>query len=157
MSSQIKAIYTAFANMDVAIDGNTIPVKKPEQLPDSIQTAQLPVRLLTPLRPFLPDYSRSSSWNTSEGSSVNRVDWTIIDIFLYDAMNQRIGIKAHADSLIDYCVAYIDAMNDGSLVLPNNTMITNWTTRPDVINYPIGSNSWYYGVYCYHSILEKIP
>lgn len=157
MSSQIKNIYSAFSAMDVTLDGEIVPVKKPETLPNSIQTANLPLRLLTPLQPFIPNFSTSSSWNAGVGSSVNQVNWIVTDIFLSDAMNQNIGIRAHADTLIDYCVAYIEAMNDGSLALPNNTMITNYTTRPDVINYPIGSQYWYYGVFCYINILEKIP
>lgn len=156
MASQIQAVYTALTNMDVSIDSKVIKVKKPSELPNSIQTASLPIRLLTPIQQFVPGFMQSDSWNSSLGSGIVQVNWTITDIFLYDAVNQTIGIRALTDPLVDYCANYIEAMNDGSLVLPSSIQIKNYTARPDIINYPLGSNFWYYGAYVYHNILEKM-
>ena len=155
MSSQIKSVYTALANMDVTIDSAVVDVKKPNELPNSINTAILPVRLLTPIQQFTPGILRSEGWNGALGSTVIQLNWSITDIFLYSTVAQNIGIKALADPLVDYCVAYVDALNN-TLSIPSNLMISNYQIRPDIINYPLGGATFFYGVYVYLNLLEKM-
>lgn len=157
MSSQIKEIYQAISDMDIVLNGAVVPVKKPSELPNSIQTANLPVRLLTPIHQFIPGFITSDNWNAGLGSGIVQATWNVVDIFLYEPVNQTIGVRALTDPLIDYCKIYIDAMNAGELALPNNVVNLNYIMRPDIINYPLGGATFYYGVYTYHTILEKIP
>lgn len=154
MTSQLSEIYNSLSEMDVTLNSEVVKVKKPSELPSSINTAILPIRLLTPIQQFNPQLGESSTWNAF-GNNVVQVNWFITDMFLYDAVNQTIGIRALSDPLVDYCAAYLDTLNSGVLDLPVSTMLRSYNFVPDIINYPLGGQNFYYGVYVYLNFLEK--
>lgn len=155
MASQIEEIYTAFKNSVVTVGSKSITVKEPATLPNSIQTANLPLRLLTPISRFSTGFATSNStWNSGQGSQKNQIDWVITDLFLYDALNQQIGVKALSSPLVEYCKNYLDMM--ANFELPSSCWISNISLRCDVFDYPIGIGIFYYGVIALVSVTEKI-
>lgn len=157
-SSGILQSYQALAEMELVIDGKAVRGYAPDELPSAIQTAHLPVRLLTPISRFSNQAGvTGTTWNVSNGSGVNRVDWQITELFLWEAVNQTVGIRAVSEPLLKYCVAYLDTLAAGGLQLPVNSIVTNVTFRPDIVEYPIFSGHGFYGVITNISIMEKIP
>lgn len=157
-NSKLLESYKAIAGMELVIDG--VPVKgiAPEDLPNSITTAVLPVRLLTPISRFSGQVGATgTTWNVSYGSGVNRIDWQITELFLWEAVNQNVGIKAMSGPLIKYCTNYLEVLASGGLQLPVNSVVTNVTFRPDVVEYPIFSGHGFYGVITNITLMEKIP
>lgn len=155
MPSQIQEIYTAISNTVVTVGGKSVTVKEPSTLPNAIHTANLPLRLLTPISRFTSTFANSNStWNSGQGSQKNQIDWTITDLFLFDAINQQIGIKALSSPLVEYCKNYLDMM--ANFELPSSCWISNINLRSDVLDYPFGTGNFYYGVIAIVSITEKI-
>lgn len=157
-SSKVVECYNALAAMELFVDGISVKGVRPSELPSSVQTAHLPLRLLTPISRFAgPVGTTATTWNVSRGSGVNRVDWFITELFLWEAVNQNVGIKAMSDPLLKYCVAYLDTLAAGGLQLPENVVVTAVSFRPDVIEYPIFSGQPFYGVVTSITMMEKIP
>jgi hypothetical protein len=157
-SSKVLECYNAIADMEVIIDGKVVDGVRPNALPSSVQTAHLPLRLLTPISRFAgPAGTTATTWNVSKGSGVNRVDWFVTELFLWDAVNQNVGIRAVSDPLLKYCATYLDVLAIGGLVLPDNCVVTSVSFRPDVIEYPLFSGQAFYGVVTNITIMEKIP
>lgn len=158
MGSQILASYDAIADMELVVDGKEVRGFRPADLPNAITTAQLPVRLLTPISRFANQTGiTGTTWNVSGGSNVNRVDWQVVELFLWEAVNQNVGLRAMSQPLLKYCVTYLDTLAAGGLALPVNSIVTNVTFRPDVVEYPIFSGHGFYGVVTILSLMEKIP
>lgn len=158
MSSQIKEIYAAFASLSITLGTKVVTAKQPSELPNTIPSANLPLRLLTPISRFSNNFGISdTTWNSGLGSQVNQVTWTITDLFLYDAINTQIGVKALTDPLIDYAKEYLNQAANGGIDLPGNCWVDQISLRPDVIEYPLGSGNFYYGVVAIVRVTEKIP
>lgn len=157
-SSKIVESYKAIAKMELYVEGMAVKGFAPNELPNSVTTAILPIRLLTPISRFSGQVGNTATtWNVSYGSGVNRVDWQITELFLWEAVNQNVGIKAMSDPLLNYCVQYLDTIAAGGLVLPDNSVVTNVSFRPDIVEYPIFSGHGFYGVVTNISLMEKIP
>jgi len=156
--SNLVEIYEAVAAMEMVVDGQNVTGFGPSEALDAVPNAYLPARLLTPISRFSENTGiAGSTWNVSMGSTVNRVDWQVNELFLYEPMNATIGIKAIAGPLLEYCVTFLQTIANGGLVLPVNAVVTNVSFRPDVIEYPLFSGHAFYGVATTILIMEKIP
>jgi len=156
--SRVLESYNALAAMELTIDGVAVKGIAPEDLPNAIVTAVLPVRLLTPISRFSGQVGNTgTTWNVSY-LPINSVDdWQITELFLWEAVNQNVGIKAMSGPLIKYCTNYLEVLASGGLQLPVNSVVTNVSFRPDVIEYPIFSGHGFYGVITNITLMEKIP
>lgn len=150
MSSQLRAIYTAIANMDVLSGGAVVTAYDVSDLPASVPSGALPVRLLMPLsgesaglngRPM-------SVGGFGRGSVIN---WQIVDLLLHTPAAQN-KLDVIVPALVDYQVAYMEAMM--RLTMPSVAV-----TALDV-GFSVGvysyANTEYYGVETRLSIREIV-
>ena len=151
MSSTILAIYNTLEATVITVSETAVTVYDADELPNSVPAASLPVRLLTPLNPFGVEVGGfSESIAMSGGSQPYIVNWTIADLMLWQPVATDIGVKAHAKELLSYCVQYLDMLK--TLAVP---FVTTVSLVPDVINYPVQSDNWYYGVRAVLEVQEK--
>lgn len=156
--SVIQDVYAAISELELVLDDKILTCAKPSSVPNTITTAHLPLRILTPLSRFSNQFSTAgNSLNPNQGSGVNNVFWTITELFLLSPISQGSGIRFQNDMLVDYCAEFYYRIGNGYLNMPTNTWINNVTFRPDVIEYPIGSGQFYFGVVGIFTISEKIP
>jgi hypothetical protein len=156
--SKISEVYDAFASLPITIGDNDIICFEPSKIPNTITTAHLPLRMLSPISRFTQQFANASNvFNVGLGGTVNQIFWTITDLFLYQPISQNIGIKAKNDVLIEYCTDYFEKLASGALELPDNIWIENVVMRPDVIEFPLLSSNFFVGVVGLFTISEKIP
>lgn len=153
MSSSIEAFYDTLAATVFTIGPVTVAVKDADEIPNSVPAANVPVRLLTPLAPFGVEVGAASSViAVTGGSQPYIVDWTVVDILLWSKIVTDVGVKAHAKDLVAYCVQYLEMLK--SLDRPN-FILQSVQLTPDVINYPLQSADWFYGVRATLLLTEK--
>jgi len=153
MSSNILTIYDQIAATSITVNGTAVTVKDADQLPNRVASADLPVRLLTPLSGFGAEGAQSSSvWASSGGSSVRQVEWIIYDLLLWQPITLDVGVKAWAKELLAYSRQYFDML--GSLELTGAVRLDANLTH-SVIEYPLLSGVLYGGVRATLTIREK--
>lgn len=146
--SIIVQIYAALDGMAVTyLDKDnasvTATVYALSEMLDSVQTANLPARLLV-----LP----SSQVVLGPGPEAT-ADYTIQDLFLLEAAAQGGGSKVQAPVLLRYMVAYQEAiakkwqmLGGGAVGWQTEAFTTNITLTPGKYTYPANSDSVFYGV-----------
>ena len=152
MASAIEAIYDALAETSITVNTVSVAVKDADELPNSVAAANLPVRLLTPIAAFgLEAGAETVLVGSSTGGNPYDVNWYINDVMLWSKVISDTGVKAHAKDLISYCAQYYEmARTFGA-----SYNVIDVQLVPDVINYPQGSNDWFYGVRAVLTIKEK--
>lgn len=158
MASQIVGLYSALAATTVVVNGVTVGVKDLTTLPNSLDTAILPCRLLTPISQFLGSNLQSGIGTIASYSGVNEVRWNVADIAYFKPVAQDIGIRAIADDLVIYMREYqamISAFTMSSA--GGSTMwIQNLVMNAGVFEYPLLSGRFFYGVAATLTVVEKI-
>lgn len=158
MSSKILEIFDAFAAMQVQIDLVNIPCHGLENALNSYQTAHLPIRVITPITRYSPGlFYSNDNWNSGLGSVVNQMNWTIVDVLLYEAIAQRSGPKSSYRQLVTYVKDYTDQLANGALLLPENCWVESVVVKPDIVEYPFGSGNFFYGAVTIAQVKEKVP
>ena len=158
MSSKILEIFDAFEAMQVQIGSDIISCHGLANALNSYQTAHLPIRVITPITRYSPGlFYSNDNWNSGLGSVVNQMNWTIVDVLLYEAIAQRSGPKASNRQLVEYIKDYTDKLANGQLLLPDNCWVESVIVKPDIVEYPFGSNNFYYGAVTIAQVKEKVP
>lgn len=158
MASKIENIYSAFSSMVVNVDGESIRCDTINQVLNTYQSADLPVRVLSPMSRFIPAAFYSTKvWNAGVGSQVNEVMWTVCEYFLYEPVAQTLGQRSVNGPIIEFMKNYADGLATGGLILPENCWIESVAIKPDVVEYPLASNNFYFGAIVTVTIKEKIP
>jgi hypothetical protein len=135
----LLTVYDALAAISVTLDGQPVPSYGLDALPASLQTAQLPCRLLLPLS------TRSDAWAVQPVSFAGvrtSIGWKITDLFLYAPAGQGRGLSASAPVLARYQGAYIDALKAQTRLLDGVT-IESCALEPGLYAYPEGGPSFY--------------
>jgi hypothetical protein len=156
-ATKIKEIFDSFVAMDVMIGGRAARCAAPTDTLNAYQTAHLPIRVLNPINRYSSNmFYSTDTWNINLGSGVNQMHWTIVDVLLFEAINQTQGLKAINGQIIDYVKDYTTKLADGALNLPENAFVESVSIKPDVIEYPLASNNFFYGVITIVQIKEKV-
>ena len=140
--SDLAGIYDALAAMDVTLNAAVVPVFNYDALPDSIQTAQLPCRLLHPLG---EQPAGSVTPFTLSGHSLS-LGWTIFDLFLLKPVGQGIGLVDAAPELVAYMDAYATALAANIKLVGHSVTITGGEFDPALYAYPRGAPTAFFGV-----------
>lgn len=140
--SNLSGIYDALAAMNVTLNAAVVPVFNYDELPDSIQTAQLPCRLLHPLG---EQPAGSTTPFTLSGTGL-QFGWTIFDLFLLRPVGQGIGLVDAAPDLVAYVEAYATALKASIKLVGHSATITGGTFDPAIFAYPRGGAAIYFGV-----------
>ena len=142
-NSILTAIYTALAGMSLSyVDrgGATVSpsVYYDNTLPNSMETANLPARVLLP---------PNGSMDVLRGAGVNTT-WTINDLFLIDTAARDVGVRSFAPVMASYCANYGDAIGKTWQILSGNSTLTlslNVSINSGKYEYPSGSGTYFYG------------
>jgi len=152
--SVITQIYNSLANLAVTTTAGVTPTAYDlDELPESINTAQLPCRLLLPVN-SIPGEGREGV-HIALGTGMAIV-WQVNDLMLWQASEQGIGLREYAPKLVDYAGKYLDAMRAWGKCPYTNSTLENVTITPSVYEWPIGSGRYYAGVLCQLQIREVI-
>ena len=150
--SQISAIYTALATQGVSVGSVTPTVYSLASLPAKVETAITPCRLLLPMG---NNPTGGEGFGFVAIGTPARVNWRVVDLLLWEASEQGMGLGAAAPDLITYCGAYLDKMR--SFKGPTSqSHLVSVNCVPGMYEYPSGSGNWYRGVLCTLEIEEFI-
>jgi hypothetical protein len=152
MSSTIEEIYTALDGMAVTFlnrdnTSTTATCYGLSESLDSVETAQLPARLL-----ILPQVTQTLGPGPESESA-----YTIQDLFLLETVARGEGTKVQNPVLLRYIKAYQDAIALKWRWLSGwqtEAFSTTITLTPGKYEYPSQSGVWFYGVMASISINE---
>jgi hypothetical protein len=147
----LAAIRASLASQSVGL-GDVVPkVYHGRGLPNSVETTHLPGRLL------LVGGGQSSSGG--EGAFVamgklTQVVFQITDLFLLHPLAQGYG-RAHAEPLLElYVDNYLAMLRNWRDAGQNQAHVTGFKADAGTVNYPQGSDKWYWGVPCVVQVQE---
>jgi hypothetical protein len=150
MTSILPQIYDLLDGMSVTYSNRsgasvTATCYDLDELPNSIETAHLPCRLLLPI-----GQGQSGSPNiVLDNTPMARAEWRVTDLFLLEAVARSEGLAIQAPVLMRYVTAYSDA------IAKKWQMQYQWQTEaltlsiaiaPGIYNYPTGSDAYFFGV-----------
>lgn len=148
----IRSIYDNIASVNITVDGKIPTPYKPDELPNSVERARTPCRLL------LPVHSGAGAGGQFAFVSLGRlgsVTWNIVDLMIWKPAAQGTGIANVAGVLIDYAEAYITALQSVRGIAPQSS-INTIAVAPGVYEWPMSSGQYYYGVRCEVSVTEVL-
>jgi hypothetical protein len=125
--------------------GNSTPsVANLDEIPASVATADLPIRILLPIG------QGAGGTNNAEilrGAGV-KASWTITDLFLLDTAARELGPYIQAPVLLRYVAAYAEALGKQFQFLEGDSTLSltiNASIVPGMYEYPAGGGTWFYG------------
>jgi hypothetical protein len=149
--NDLESMTVSYLNKDnVATNPNCFDLN---EIPASVQTAQLPCRILLPIG---QGQGGSNNLQVLRGAGL-KATWSITDLFLLETAARDAGLYIQAPVLMRYVVAYSEALGI------KFQFVHGWNTEsltisasviPGMYEYPAGSGTWYYGVKCDLTIEE---
>lgn len=118
-----------------------------DEIPASVQTAQLPCRILLPVG---QGQSGTPTATILRGAGV-QAQWNITDLFLLETAARDAGIYIQAPVLMRYSVAYAEALGKQFQFVhgySTESLTISSSIVPGMYEYPAGSGVWFYGVKC---------
>lgn len=139
----LSAIYSAIESMAVAVDSVTATVYGLANMPDSVETAHLPMRAIVTSGGNTQGQSmRLATFGTPPGAQMT---WAIQDLMLYKPVGQGAGLKEHNTVLVAYVDDYLTALRT-SAQLTSAALTTDARLEPGVYEHPPGSGAQFLGV-----------
>jgi len=158
-TSAILSIYDALAAVTVSDGVTAIAARDIDDQPNSLTTANTPVRVLTVIDPLagLQRARSDGAWASSQGSGNYNVAWVLYDVLIHTPLFQTRGVRDLNAKLITYMANYYDmlaAMDAGDF--PAGVITVTATMQPVVVQYPLNSGHWWYAVRGMLEIQENI-
>lgn len=161
-TSQITAIYAAIESVNVTFNlrgqSRTPTVKGLTELPNRVESADLPLRLLLNVQNNAEGVSFQAGTLGSGlgGGAKPTIIWRITDLMLALPQNQGTGVKDVAYDLMAYCSAYLAAVRN-NIKITSGALVEDVSVEPGVYLYPASETGVaYYGVQCVWSIKELV-
>lgn len=155
MTSAIEDIYDALAETSITVNGKKVSVRNADELPNSVASAILPLRMLTVINTNGTELRMRSDTIGGYGySQPTVVFWQMSDVLLWRKVASDVGIKAHGKELAAYAAQYIDMLE--AFVALNHYQVTSLDARAQPYNYPEGSSDWFYAFVMTLEIKEDI-
>jgi hypothetical protein len=157
-ASQIRTIYSTLATKTIQVEssvayGTTTPqIFDLNALPDYVDSAKLPCRLLLP---FGTAKAEGRDVHFIALGNTAKATWHVIDLLLWRPVEEGIGVNSVAADLMTYCAQYV-AMLRANRSLVSQTVIKSVNLTPDTWEYPLGSGVFYWGVECALDIDEVL-
>jgi hypothetical protein len=152
--SVILSVYAALAAKTITTTSGVTPTAYDlDELPESVDTAILPCRLLLPLG-TQPGDGREGEF-IAIGTTMTVV-WQLNDLMLWKASEQGLGLKDVADELVDYCGKYMDAMRTFKCPYGTTTSLESVSVTPGMYEWPVGGGRYFPGVLAQLSIREVL-
>jgi len=147
--SVIEAIYTAIASERVSVHGVCPVAYTGSTLPNTVESARLPCRLLVPTGSRLGQGSYQRGTMGPRG--IATIDWTLTDMVLWRSVSAGQGLRDIAGTLVAYCGAYAEMTR---LLGGPGWTVTGLGMTAQIIEWPQGGDRWYDGVVCTLTITE---
>ena len=150
--SNLRALYTAIAGIDVVFTaeagGSVTPtVYDLHELPNTAETADLPLRVLLPLEEWGGDGPVMELLSTGISGVSGAMTWNVVDLMLYEVVGQTRGMLDVLADLVRYAGAYSEMIMDNRKPV-TQTRLKGVAIRPGVYEWPMGSGRSYFGVEC---------
>lgn len=142
MSVLRTTIYPAIGNMVVTLNAATVTAYNLDALPNSIQTAHLPCRLLLPTNQM--QTGRNAQPVTFGTNGVWSVVWNVVDLVLLETAGQTRGLLDVAGDIVEYEAAYLSSLS--ALAIGNSITVEGAQLDPGVFEYPTGGGVFFFGV-----------
>ena len=136
--SRILDILAAIAGLAPAVDGVTPAVWEPDDLHVSAESADLPVRVISPF-----DEAGGAMVAFTSAAGNRTAEWTISDILLWRETGMGRGPADVGLTLPQYIAAYLEELD--TLRHPQYRVI-NATMRAGAVIWPAGTDRQYDGV-----------
>lgn len=135
----LKTIFDAVKALSVSHDGSTVLAYNIDALPNSLPSADLPIRLLD--GGDLEDLGWLALGDVTTSRAILR--WVVIDTFYLKPVTQGETTGDAAGDLVTYASAYLTQLQ--SIKKPTTTSeILEAKGKIGVEEYPIGSGAFYY-------------
>lgn len=160
-ASVIRTIYATLASKAVTVSDSvaygtkTPPVFDLAALPDYVDSAKLPCRLLLP---FGTAKAEERDVHFIALGNTVKATWHVIDLLLWRPVEEGIGINSVAADLMTYCAEYVAMVRAarGGTNFVTQTVIKSVNLTPDTWEYPPGSGTFFWGVECALDIDEVL-
>jgi hypothetical protein len=139
MGSNLMGIYDALAAVQVPVNGVIVPVRNVDELPASVESAQVPIRLLMPWGERTGQ--NAVSFVTLQG--VGAADWTIVDLLLLRPA-QAGKLETASAAVVAYMRDYATAINMRRSLA--GAPVTGLRISAGVGTYPAGGAQQWFGV-----------
>lgn len=150
MGSNIAAIITAIASLDVQLSSVSVLVRSGTALKDSEEISDLPTRIISPVGMT----SQRTRVQTLGGAGhVMNNEWTITDTCLLRAVGMGLGLTDIAAVYQEYMAAYIQLSRQ---LIGQTYSLTLLTQRAQVVEYVNGSGRNYHAVICTLTFAEIV-
>lgn len=150
MSALIADIYGALAAMDITLDAVVARVFNIDAIPNSVNTSDVPARLLLPIS--TQDGAQSVQPVSISGSK-QQIVWTITDLLLLAPIGQGGHLGSHAARLARYQMAYVEALRVRKHLLGDHQIIET-TIETGIQEYPL--NVFWWGAEVRHRVQEWV-
>lgn len=154
-TSNVLGLYDAIAATTITIPstGETIACRNLQAVGNSVEAADLPVRLLMP-------FSVGQTGQRGQARSVgiaplHEVSWTVSEVLLYRTAQSGTGVNDYARVLTEYISQWVNIAFTKRAPIPAS-VLTSWSAEPDMVEYPTLSGRWYYAVNCSLTYTENI-
>ena len=139
----LSTIYSAIESMDVEVNGTVATVYGLADMPDSVETAHLPMRAIVSVGGNTQGQSaRLATFGSPPGMELT---WAIQDLMLYKPPGQGAGLKEHNAVLITYVDDYLTALRNNAQ-LTTSALVTDARLEPGLYEHPPGSGAQFLGV-----------
>lgn len=155
MASVIRAIYTALKNQAVSVGSVTPTAYDLTELPNAIDTAKLPARLLLPFGANAEQAHEFTYATFGAGSGNADVIWHLFDLLLWRSAPSGTTLADLAADLVTYAGKYVD-MAQVNRHLVDKCAIEAVRQTFGVWEYPASSGHFFYGVYCAVDVRELL-
>lgn len=152
--SKLREAYKAIEGTSIQLNGDTVRCRGLDNFQTVVNPANLPLRLL------LPVGSNANGRNLSIISadhSGRAATWLIPELALLAPMTAGQGLEEYAGLLVDYVVAYEQAILDRRVDFANEGfLINNMALDTGLYEWPAESGKWYFGVRANLTVQELI-
>jgi hypothetical protein len=143
-TSQIREVYNQLAQQTIRDDnGKAYKAKDLDELPNIVQEADLPIRLLLP---FNARSGVQSYTFLNYGHTDAEIDWLVTDLLLLRSGGLGRGPIDEAKKTILYARAYAEFLTTWHPVAGKPLWVTNAQLTPGIWTWPIGTANQFYGV-----------
>lgn len=154
--SAIRGLYAYLASIQIEFTSETgqsvsVGALDLHQLGNSVQSADMPKRLLLPVGNQSANESQFAICGNSE------VEWVVCDLMLWRPVAQGIGLIDVAADLVRYTGAYADKLKTIRCSIPPNVMLKNVRIdAPDIHDFAVGAESQAFGVKVWLTFAEYL-
>jgi hypothetical protein len=144
MSSVIETILTTLGAQAIPLGAGTVTGVAGADLPESMESAALPIRLLLPTGGRIGTTATLGKTFANGGQGVTVAEWEITDTLFFRALGAGIGMTDLAPVVTAYCAAYLSSF---ALLRTARWSVTQ-VQFPVIgaFEWPMGSDRWWSGV-----------